>query len=241
MLRIEFAPSRGNTRREYWQRFLVLGALAVSIAPAWGANKAKDEETLKNASTVLSAMLDSNNVPSDLLARAYCVVVLPGVKKFGFGVGGSGGRGPMSCRRGKDFKGQYSAPAMYTVSGASVGLQIGGSSSDFVLLVMTQKGVDAILQGKTKLGSDASAAAGPTGATAASVGSDILTYGRTQGLFAGASLGGATLEADNDANQRLYDKPIAAKDILMQNAVRATPGGESLVSLLDTKIAKHGG
>ena len=130
---------------------------------------------------------------------------------------------------------------MYTVSGASVGLQVGGSSSDYVLLVMTQKGVDAILQAKTKLGSNASAAAGPTGATAQSVGSDILTYGRTEGLFAGASLGGATLEADKDANQRLYGKAISADEILMQNAVQATPGGESLVALLDTKIAKHGG
>jgi SH3 domain-containing YSC84-like protein 1 len=241
MLHTELAsPSRG-VGREYWQRFLILGLLAVTTAPAWAADKAKDEETLRNASTVLSAMLESNNVPADLLARAYCVVVLPGVKKFGFGVGGSGGRGPMSCRKGKYFKGKWSAPAMYTVSGASVGLQVGGSSSDYVLLVMTQKGVDAILQAKTKLGSNASAAAGPTGATAQSVGSDILTYGRTEGLFAGASLGGATLEADKDANQRLYGKAISADEILMQNAVQATPGGESLVALLDTKIAKHGG
>ena len=128
---------------------------------------------------------------------------------------------------------------MYSVSNVSVGFQIGGSSSDFVLLVMTQKGVDAILQGNTKLGSNASAAAGPSGATASSVGTDIFTYGRAKGLFAGASLGGATLEEDKDANQRLYDRAVAAKDILLQNAVTTTPSGENLLSLLNAKVAKN--
>lgn len=240
MIHAESDRSRFNGRKIYWKRLLISMFLVGLIAPAWGADKKKDEETLRNASTVLSAMLEGNNVPPDLLPRAYCVVVLPNVKKFGFGVGGGGGRGPMSCRGGKDFKGTWSAPAMYSVSSVSLGLQIGGSSSDFVLVVMTQKGVDAILQGNTKLGSNASAAAGP-GATASSVGAgaDIFTYGRTGGLFAGASLGGATLEEDKDANQRLYDKAVAAKDILMQNAAKATPGGETLVSLLNTKIAKN--
>jgi len=238
MPHVELALSNGGARCKC-ERSLIVGLLLVFAVPVWGGSKSKDEETLRNAATVLTAMLESNSVPTDLLARAYCVVVLPDVKKFGFGVGGSGGRGPMSCRKGKDFSGQWSAPAMYTVSGASVGLQIGGSSSDYVLLVMTQKGVDAILQGKTKLGSDASAAAGPAGATAQTVGTDILTYGRTQGLFAGASLGEATLEADNDANQRLYGKAVSAQDILMHSAVRTTPSGESLVSLLNSKVAKH--
>ena len=191
MTHAELDRSRFNGRK----RSLIPIFLVILIAPTWGADKKKDEETLKNASTVLSAMLEGNNVPPDLLSRAYCVVVLPGVKKFGFGVGGGGGRGPMSCRGGKDFKGAWSAPAMYSVSNVSVGLQIGGSSSDFVLLVMTQKGVDAILQGNTKLGSNASAAAGPSGATASSVGTDIFTYGRAKGLFAGTSLGGAQIEA----------------------------------------------
>jgi lipid-binding SYLF domain-containing protein len=238
MIHPESDRFRFNGRKRYWKRLLISMFLVGLIAPAWGADKKKDEETIKNASTVLSAMLEGKNVPADLLSRAYCVVVLPGVKKFGFGVGGGGGRGPMSCRGGKDFKGTWSVPAMYSVSNISVGLQIGGSSSDFVLLVMTQKGVDAILQGSTKLGSNASAAAGPSGATASSVGSDIFTYGRASGLFAGASLGGATLEEDKEANQRLYDKAVTAKDILLQNAVTATPSGENLVSLLNTKIAK---
>jgi SH3 domain-containing YSC84-like protein 1 len=209
------------------------------MTPTRGDDKSKDEETLRNASTVLNAMLESGNIPSDLLAKADCVAVLPGVKKFGFGVGGSGGRGPMSCRGGKNFGGDWSAPAMYSVGGASIGLQIGGSSTDFVLLIMSQDGVNALLQGKTELGTNVSAAAGPTGATTTSLGTDILTYGRAKGLFAGATLGGASLEPDNDANNRLYDKAITAKDIVMENAVQATPGGQTLVSLLNSKIPKH--
>jgi lipid-binding SYLF domain-containing protein len=208
------------------------------MTPTRGDDKSKDEETLRNASTVLNAMLESGNIPPDLLAKADCVAVLPGVKKFGFGVGGSGGRGPMSCRGGKNFGGDWSAPAMHSVGGASVGLQIGGSSTDFVLLIMSQ-GVNALRQGKTELGTNESAAAGPTGATTTSLGTDILTYGRAKGLFAGATLGGASLEPDNDANNRLYDKAITAKDIVMENAVQATPGGQTLVSLLNSKIPKH--
>jgi SH3 domain-containing YSC84-like protein 1 len=209
------------------------------MTPTRGDDKSKDEETLRNASTVLNAMLESGNIAPDLLAKADCVAVLPGVKKFGFGVGGSGGRGPMSCRGGKNFGGDWSAPAMYSVGGASVGLQIGGSSTDFVLLIMSEDGVNALLQGKTELVTNVSAAAGPTGATTTSLGTDILTYGRTKGLFAGATLGGASLEPDNDANNRLYDKAITAKDIVMENAVQATPGGQTLVSLLNSKIPKH--
>jgi lipid-binding SYLF domain-containing protein len=234
--------AQGDVRKGYWQRFLFSVFLIVLIVPAWGADKSKDEETLKNAAKELSEMLSSNSVPADVLASADCVMVLPNVKKFGFGIGGSGGRGPMTCRGGKNFSGKWSAPAMYSVSGASVGFQVGGSSTDFVLLIMSQKGVDAVLKGsKTKLGSDATAAAGPSGVTHAGTmeGADVLTYAKASGLFAGTSLGGATLEPDKDANKRLYGKEITAKEIVLQNAVKTTPGGEALVSLLNTKVAKH--
>lgn len=184
-------------------------------------------------------MLGSNSVPPDVLARANCIVVLPGVKKFGIGVGGVGGRGPMSCRGGKTFTGTWSAPAMYMIGGASVGLQVGGSSDDLVLLVVAQDGVDALLQGKTHLGTNVSAAAGPTSASTTGSGNDILMYGRANGLFAGASLGMATLEADSDANQRLYDKAITAQSILVRNAVEATPAGQGLVSPLNSKVPKR--
>jgi lipid-binding SYLF domain-containing protein len=215
--------------------------IALFIVPAWGADKSKDEETLRNAATVLQGMIDDNNVPQDVLARADCVIVLPSVKKFGFGIGGSGGRGPMTCREGKDFSGKWSAPAMYSMGGASFGLQVGGSSTDFVLLIMSQKGVDAMLQGKTKLGSDATAAAGPSGATSAGTigGTDILTYGRASGLFAGMSLGGATLQADDDANRRLYGKSITAQDIVTTTTIKTPAGGAALIALLNSKVAKH--
>jgi lipid-binding SYLF domain-containing protein len=216
-------------------------ASLVLVIPAW-ADKAKDEETLRNAATVLSAMVDSNTVPQDTLSRANCVIILPSVKKGGFIVGGSGGRGPMLCRTGKDFKGAWSAPAMYTIGGASVGLQIGGSATDFVVLVMSAKGMNAILEGKTKLGNDATIAAGPSGATSSGTvgGTDMVSYGRASGLFAGMSLGGATLSPDDSANQNLYGKAITAKEIVTQNGVRATPGGQPLISLLNAKAGKLG-
>jgi lipid-binding SYLF domain-containing protein len=167
------------------------------------------------------------------------LLILPGVKKFGFGVGGSGGRGPLLCRRGENFDGKWSAPSMYSVGGASVGLQVGGSSSDFVLLLMNPKVVNQVLNGKTKMGTDATAAAGP-GATAASASdADILTYGRAKGMFAGVSLGGATVEPDNDANYRLYGKTLTATDIVRGTDVKPSTDGQALVTMLDSKLTKH--
>jgi len=233
--------SEKSHRRSIMNRLVVTIFIMLFAFAAWAADKSKDEETLRNAATVLQSMIDGKNVPTDVLARANCVVVLPGVKKFGVGVGGSGGRGPMVCRTGKNFSGPWSSPAMYSMGGASVGLQVGGSSSDFVLLVMSQKAVDALLQGKTKLGRDATAAAGPSGATTAGAvgGSDILTYGRSSGLFAGVSMGGATLEPDNDANQRLYDKSVTGTQIVIENAVTNVPAGMALDKVLNTAVAQH--
>jgi lipid-binding SYLF domain-containing protein len=207
--------------------------------PSFAADKQKDEDTLQQANIVLQDMLNDKNISPEALSKADCVMILPGVKKFGVGIGGSGGRGPMLCRIGENFEGKWSAPAMFTIGGASVGLQVGGSSTDFVLLLMNRKVVNQALNGKTKMGTDATAAAGP-GATAASASdADVLTYGRAKGLFAGVSLGGATVEPDNDANYRLYGKRLTAGDIVRSNEVKAPPGGESLVSLLNSKITKH--
>jgi lipid-binding SYLF domain-containing protein len=209
------------------------------ILPAFTADKQKDEDTLQQANIVLQDMLNDKNISPEALSKADCVMILPGVKKFGVGIGGSGGRGPMLCRTGENFEGKWSAPAMYSVGGASVGLQLGGSSTDFVLLLMNRKVVNQVLNGKTKMGTDATAAAGP-GATAASASdAEILTYGRAKGLFAGVSLGGATVEPDNDANYRLYAKRLTAGDIVRSSEVKSPAAGESLVSLLDSKIAKH--
>src|SRR5262252_9646455 len=210
------------------------------ILPAFAADKQKDEETLRNANLLLQEMLNSKDISPSSLSKANCVLILPGVKKFGFGVGGSGGRGPLLCRTGQNFDGKWSAPAMISAGGMSVGFQVGGSSSDFVLLLMDEKVVNQVLNGKTKMGTDATAAAGP-GATAASASDvDILTYGRAKGVFAGVSLGGSTVEPDNDANYRLYGKTLTATNIVRGTEVKASGDGETLVQVLDSKLTKGG-
>jgi lipid-binding SYLF domain-containing protein len=180
----------------------------------------------------------NNAIPSDVIARANCVIVLPSVKKAGFIVGGSSGRGPMLCR--SNSTGKWSAPAMFSIGGVSAGLQAGESHSDYVLLVMNEEGVNAILNGKTELGKDATASAGPSGATAASVsGNDIFTYKRAKGLFAGVSLSGSSLSLDNDANKRLYGRPITPQEIVEGNAVPTPVAAQGMVTLLDSKYAKY--
>ena len=222
----------------YWCFTSIVAVLL--ILPAIAADKEKDEETLRHANLVLQDMLSSKDISAELLSKADCVLILPQVKKFGFGVGGSGGRGPLLCRTGENFTGKWSAPAMYTVGGASIGLQVGGSSTDFVLLLMNQKVVNQVLNGKTKMGTDATAAAGP-GATAASASDvDILTYARAKGVFAGVSLGGATVEPDNDANFRLYGKTVTAPEIVRGTDVKPSADGKALVTMLDSKLTKHG-
>jgi len=211
--------------------------LLVLTLPVWGADKGKDEETIRNAATVLQAMVGSQDVPASVVAKADCIIILPSVKKFAVGIGGTGGRGPMSCRGGKNFTGRWSPPAMYTVGGASAGLQLGGTATDYVLLIMAPGAVDKILNSKVKVGTDATAAAGP-GASAKMGTADILTYSRTSGVFAGISLNGASLDPDTSANQRLYGKEVSAEQIVTGNAVKATPAGQSLVSLLNSKAGK---
>ena len=238
MLRTATVKTSERTTRKALPRFLA-SIVMLLILPVFAADKQKDEDTFRQANLVLQGLLNGNNISPTLLSKADCVLILPSVKKFGFGVGGSGGRGPLLCRSGQDFKGKWSAPAMYSVGGASIGLQVGGSSSDFVLLLMNAKVVNQVLNGKTKMGTDATAAAGP-GATAASASdADILTYGRAKGVFAGVSLGGATVESDNDANYRLYGKTLTATNIVRETGVQPTTEGKSLVAVLDSKLTKH--
>jgi lipid-binding SYLF domain-containing protein len=214
-------------------------SIVMLILPVLAADKEKDEDTLRNANLLIQDMLNSKDISLTVLSKASCVLILPNVKKFGFGIGGSGGRGPLLCRTGRSFDGKWSTPAMYSVGGMSAGLQVGGTSSDFVLLLMTTKVVDQVLNGKTKMGTDATAAAGP-GATAASASdADILTYGRAKGLFAGVSLGGSTVESDNDANSRLYGKTLTSTDIVRGTSVKPTTEGQALVTMLDSKLPKH--
>jgi lipid-binding SYLF domain-containing protein len=234
MLPSESKESAKRIARKVSSYVLVSVVLLLSLS-VFAADKQKDEDTLRAANLVLQGLIDSKSIPPDLLSKANCVLILPNVKKFGFGVGGSGGRGPLLCRGGENFKGKWSAPAMYSVGGASVGLQVGGSSSNFVLLLMDAKVVNQVLNGKTKMGTDATAAAGPGATAAAASDADILTYGRAKGVFAGVSLGGATVEPDNDANYRLYGKTLTATDIVRGTAVKPSGEGQSLVTVLNKK------
>ena len=216
---------------------LLVSVMSMLLAlPAWGADKNKDEETIRNATTVLQAMVGSNDIPASTVAKADCIVILPSVKKFAVGIGGTGGRGPMTCREGANFTGKWSPPAMYSIGGASAGLQLGGTAKDYIILVMAPSAANKLLDGKVKVGSDATAAAG-SGASASTSTADMLTYSRTSGLFAGVSLDGASLDPDSDANQRLYGKAVSARDVV-SGGVKATPAGQSLVSLLDSKAGK---
>ena len=221
---------------------ILISCLLTSLLPiltltGWSRDKSSDEQTLRDAATVLQTMLDSKDVPASVLAKADCIIILPSVKKFAVGIGGTGGRGPMSCREGKNFRGKWSPPAMYSIGGASTGLQLGGTATDIILLIMTSSAADKVLSGKVKVGSDATAAAGPGATTPGSMGgADILTYARTKGLFAGVSLNGASLDPDDDANRRLYGTEASAQQIASGNYVKVTPGGQALVSLLNNKV-----
>ena len=226
-------------------QFKVLTTLLASIAllmvtlPAWGASKSDDEQTIRNATTVLQAMVSSNDIPKSVLEKADCIMILPSGKKLAVGIGGTGGRGPLVCREGSGLSGKWSPPAMYGIGGASAGFQVGGKASDVVIAIIASGAVDKVLNGKVKVGSDVSAAAGP-GAQAGTLSNtaDMLTYSRSSGLFAGASLDGASLDPDSNANERLYSKTASAKDIV-SGGVKPTTAGQELVSLLDSKLGTH--
>lgn len=219
--------------------------LLCSFVPAALANNAKEEDRVKDSGEVLKEILDiPDDIPQDLLDKAECLVVLPSVKKAAFGVGGSYGRGVMICRSGEHYTGHWGAPAMYALEGASIGFQLGGQATDFVLLVMNPKGARSLLSSKVKLGADASAAAGPKGRTAEAatdvvMNAEILSYSRNKGLFAGVSLEGSTLRSDGSANEKLYGKKVTAKDIIRKGSVSAPAGSHELISLLDRKSPRN--
>src|SRR5712671_4360619 len=217
------------------KRILVFATTALLLAiTSWADDKEKDEDRLKNAGTVLTEILNlPDDIPQDLLDKADCVVVFPSVLKAAFVVGGSYGRGAMTCRRGENFSGSWGAPSMMALEGGSVGFQIGGQATDFVLLVMNDRGANGILSSKVKLGADASVAAGPLGRNAtaetdASMRAEILSYSRARGLFAGVSLEGSTIRPDNDANERIYGKKVEAKYIVFNGAVAVPPSAQKL-------------
>src|SRR6202158_3708352 len=224
---------------------LIAGVLAlIPLSCSISSAKDKDEkeiDRIQNAATVLKEILDiPDDIPQDLLDKARCVIVFPSVVKAAFIVGGSYGRGVMVCRTGKDFTGPWGAPAMMALEGGSVGFQIGGQATDFVLLVMNRRGADSILTSQVKLGADAAAAAGPKGRDAAAATdvtfrAEVLSYSRSRGLFAGVSLEGSTLRPDGDGNGRLYGQGVSAKDIVINSAIHAPASAKLLLSTLDKK------
>ena len=215
--------------------------LLCSMAAFAAANDEREEDRVKDAGEVLKEILNiPDDIPQELLDKAECVVVLPSVKKGAFGIGGSYGRGVMVCRSGEHFKGKWGAPALYALEGVSIGFQLGGQATDFVLLVMNPRGAESLLYSKVKLGADASAAAGPKGRTAEGatdivMQAEILSYSRNKGLFAGVSLEGSTLRSDGSANEKLYGKKLTAKEIIRQGKVGTPACASQLVSLLDKK------
>jgi lipid-binding SYLF domain-containing protein len=221
---------------------LVAGLLAL---PVLAADDSKEQNRLEECSQVLKEILDiPDDIPKDLLNKAECVIVIPSVKKLALGIGGSFGRGAITCRSGANFTGPWSAPAMFALEGINIGFQIGGQATDFVLLVMNSKGADSILGSKVKLGADASAAAGPKGRTAAAqtdivMKAEILTYSRSRGLFAGISLEGSTLRQDNGANRKLYGRELSARNIVREQEVGVPPAGEHLVALLNLRSPRN--
>jgi lipid-binding SYLF domain-containing protein len=220
-------------------------ALGLAALPLSSADNKKETERLENCGMVLKEILDiPDDIPQDLLDKAECVIIYPSVLKAAFVIGGSYGRGAMTCRTGEHFTGPWSAPTMMALEGGSVGFQIGGQATDFVLLVMNPRGARSIIKSKVKLGADASAAAGPKGRDASAetdvtMRAEVLTYSRARGLFAGVSLEGSSVRPDNDANARVYGKKVEAESIVFKGAVAVPPAAQKLIASLNQKSPKN--
>jgi lipid-binding SYLF domain-containing protein len=225
------------------RRYIAIAAL-VSLLPFVGGAQGKEEDRLRFCATVLKEILGvPDDIPKDLLDRAECVIVFPSVKKVAIGIGGSYGRGAISCRTGENYDGPWSAPAMFALEGGSIGFQLGGQATDYVLLVMNDRGASSVLGSKVKLGADASAAAGPKGRTAGAstdivMNAEMLTYSRARGLFAGVSLEGSTLRSDDDANKLVYGKELGAREIV-RGGVDVPAAAKPMIDLLNKRSPKN--
>ncbi len=201
-----------------------------------------DAERLNESSAVLTEVMSApdKGIPQDLLEKSECIVIVPGLKKAAFVIGAKYGKGFISCRRPSG--GGWSAPAAVRVEGGSVGFQIGGSETDAIMLVLNKRGSEKLLSSKFTLGGDASVAAGPVGRTS-SAGTDakmqaqILTYSRSRGVFAGISLGGATLRPDEETNVELYGSKLSNETIVM-GSTGVPSAATGLIGTL-TKYSAH--
>jgi SH3 domain-containing YSC84-like protein 1 len=222
------------------KKIVLLGMMLAAALPVLAQDKVS--KRLAESTAVLKTIVNEQGIPKSLLGKAACVLVYPSVKKVGFGIGVTYGRGIITCRKGAEMNGKWSAPAMYTLDTGSLGAQLGSTSTDYVLLVMTQRGANKVLSGKLKLGADASAVAGPAGAKANGFNDpnvDILTYSQAKGLFAGASLGGASMASDDDMNKELYGKPLNATQIVREGAAPVQAAGKDLVNFLNRMSPKR--
>src|SRR6202047_1705025 len=220
-------------------------ALAMIAPPLLSQVDRKEADRLENCGTVIKEIMDiPDDIPQDLIDKAECVIVYPSVLKAAFIVGGSYGRGAMTCRTGEHYTGPWGAPSMMALEGGSIGFQIGGQATDFVLLVMNPRGAHSMLKSKVKLGADASVAAGPKGRTAeastdAALRAEVLSYSRSRGLFAGISLAGASVRPDHDANERLYGRRYDAEDIIFGNKVKVPKAAQRMVAYLTRRSPKN--
>jgi lipid-binding SYLF domain-containing protein len=221
--------------------FIVLFGLGFAVSVA---AQGKQEDRLRESATVLGEVMNvPDDIPQTLIDKAECVIVFPGVKKVALGVGGSYGRGAMTCRTGEAFTGPWSAPTLMVLEGGSIGFQLGAEETDFVILVENDRGAMSLLSSKVKLGADATAAAGPKGRTASAatdvqMRAEMLSYSRSRGLFAGVSLEGSTLRPDNDANTLVYGSAMSARD-LVKGGVAVPSAAKPMIDLLDTRSPKN--
>jgi lipid-binding SYLF domain-containing protein len=223
----------------------LIAALCLCFAiPSFAEDK--EDQRLQESYTVLKEILATpdKGIPRDLLDKSECVVVFPSVKKAAFVVGASYGRGVITCRSGQDLRGPWSAPAMFALEGGSVGFQIGGQATDFVLLIMNESGANSVMSSKVKLGADASIAAGPVGRTTSAetdvvMKAEILSWSRARGVFAGISLSGSTLRSDDGGNKTVYGKELTAKQIVREGQVKPTEAAKPLLDLLEKTTPKH--
>ncbi|MCU1328070.1 MAG: hypothetical protein JWN34_3440 [Bryobacterales bacterium] len=215
-----------------------LVAISLAVCLPVAAQDAKDTaERLKEATAVFHEVTDApdKGIPADLISRAKCIAIVPGLKKGAFIVGAKYGKGFISCRGSNDMT--WSAPGAVIVEGGSVGFQIGGSETDVVMLVMNTRGAQKLLESKFTLGAEGEVAAGPVGRTAAAntdakLQAEILSWSRSRGVFAGVALQGATLREDIDANQAMYGKKITNKEIVTKWQEK-TPAATELIAALN--------
>jgi lipid-binding SYLF domain-containing protein len=218
------------------RRFVIILSLAaVAIAPLRATVTTVETRRIEDAATVLTEIsaMTEKGVPQDLWTKAACVMVIPSLKKAAFVFGGEYGKGLMSCRHGSD----WSAPLFMRLEKGSWGLQIGAQTIDLVLLVMNKSGAEKLLANKVSLGAEMSVAAGPVGrdaraATDANVTAEILSYSRTQGLFAGINLSGGVLRGDTDDNRDLYGVRVNAREVLLGESVPMPTVAEPLMKAL---------